>query len=85
MLLWSIPLFVVCLFALVFLLCPCVPFFPVFLSRVIHEFDPYFNYRAAEYLWANGWNAFAHWYDDMVWYPLGRPVSISLPEALLDV
>ena len=22
---------------------------------VIHEFDPWFNYRAAEYLAANGW------------------------------
>jgi hypothetical protein len=36
-------------------------------GRVIHEFDPYFNYRAAEYLWAHGWHAFSHWYDDMVW------------------
>jgi dolichyl-diphosphooligosaccharide--protein glycosyltransferase len=27
-------------------------------GRVIHEFDPYFNYRATEYLWANGWQKF---------------------------
>jgi len=47
-------------------------------GRVIHEFDPYFNYRAAEYLWANGWQAFSHWYDDMVWYPLGRPVGTTI-------
>lgn len=47
-------------------------------GRVIHEFDPYFNYRATEYLWANGWHAFSHWFDDMVWYPLGRPVGTTI-------
>jgi dolichyl-diphosphooligosaccharide--protein glycosyltransferase len=26
-------------------------------SRVIHEFDPYFNYRAIKYLWANGYKS----------------------------
>jgi dolichyl-diphosphooligosaccharide--protein glycosyltransferase len=35
-------------------------------GRVIHEFDPYFNYRATEYLWANGWHAFSHWFDYLV-------------------
>lgn len=47
-------------------------------GRVIHEFDPYFNYRATEYLWEHGWHAFSHWYDDMVWYPLGRPVGTTI-------
>jgi dolichyl-diphosphooligosaccharide--protein glycosyltransferase len=47
-------------------------------GRVIHEFDPYFNYRATEYLWANGWNAFSHWFDYKVWYPLGRPVGTTI-------
>jgi asparagine N-glycosylation enzyme membrane subunit Stt3 len=27
-------------------------------GRVIHEFDPYFNYRATEYLWEHGWTKF---------------------------
>ena len=30
---------------------------------VIHEFDPWFNYRAAEYMVRNGWDAFQAWYD----------------------
>ena len=47
-------------------------------GRVIHEFDPYFNYRATEYLWQHGWYAFSHWFDDMVWYPLGRPVGTTI-------
>ena len=27
-------------------------------GRVIHEFDPWFNYRATEYMAANGWTKF---------------------------
>uniref|UniRef100_A0A1E1IZ66 dolichyl-diphosphooligosaccharide--protein glycotransferase n=1 Tax=Leishmania guyanensis TaxID=5670 RepID=A0A1E1IZ66_LEIGU len=42
---------------------------------IIHEFDPWFNYRAAEYMSAHGWSAFFSWFDYMSWYPLGRPVG----------
>uniref|UniRef100_A0A7S4F3N1 dolichyl-diphosphooligosaccharide--protein glycotransferase n=1 Tax=Chrysotila carterae TaxID=13221 RepID=A0A7S4F3N1_CHRCT len=42
---------------------------------VIHEFDPWFNYRATEYMVANGWQKFQAWYDEGVWYPLGRHVG----------
>ena len=47
-------------------------------GRVIHEFDPYFNYRATEYLWANGYKKFFTWFDYLVWYPLGRPVGTTI-------
>jgi dolichyl-diphosphooligosaccharide---protein glycosyltransferase len=47
-------------------------------GRVIHEFDPYFNYRATEYLYANGWRRFSTWFDYAVWYPLGRPVGTTI-------
>ena len=47
-------------------------------GNVIHEFDPWFNYRATEYLAANGWHAFFHWFDYMSWYPLGRPVGTTI-------
>ncbi|KAG5466696.1 hypothetical protein LSCM1_00867 [Leishmania martiniquensis] len=42
---------------------------------IIHEFDPWFNYRAAEYMSTHGWSAFFSWFDYMSWYPLGRPVG----------
>jgi len=45
---------------------------------VIHEFDPYFNYRATEYLWAHGSEKFFKWFDYKVWYPLGRPVGTTI-------
>ena len=47
-------------------------------GRVIHEFDPYFNYRAAEYLWQHGAEKFFKWFDYMSWYPLGRPVGTTI-------
>mmetsp|Transcript_28042 Transcript_28042/g.80461 ORF Transcript_28042/g.80461 Transcript_28042/m.80461 type:complete len:810 (+) Transcript_28042:103-2532(+) len=47
-------------------------------GRVIHEFDPWFNYRAAEYLAANGQRKFFQWFDHTVWYPLGRPVGTTI-------
>jgi dolichyl-diphosphooligosaccharide--protein glycosyltransferase len=37
---------------------------------VIHEFDPYFNWRATQYLYENGAAKFFKWFDHMVWYPL---------------
>jgi len=40
----------------------------------LNEFDPYFNYRATEYLLNNGLNAYVHWHDTMSWYPQGRDV-----------
>jgi dolichyl-diphosphooligosaccharide--protein glycosyltransferase len=45
---------------------------------VIHEFDPWFNFRATQYLADNGWTAFFHWFDHRSWYPLGRPVGTTI-------
>ncbi|EPY19546.1 dolichyl-diphosphooligosaccharide--protein glycosyltransferase [Strigomonas culicis] len=51
-------------------------------GRLIHEFDPWFNYRATEYLSEHGWTAFFHWFDEMSWYPLGRPVGTTIYPGL---
>ena len=40
----------------------------------LNEFDPYFNYRATQYLLDHGIDAYVHWHDDMSWYPQGRDV-----------
>nr|CCC90364.1 putative oligosaccharyl transferase subunit [Trypanosoma congolense IL3000] len=47
-------------------------------GEIIHEFDPWFNYRATQYLSDNGWKAFFQWFDYMSWYPLGRPVGTTI-------
>ena len=72
------------------LVCICVMAFAVRLfsvikyESVIHEFDPYFNYRVTQYLTKNGFYDMWNWFDDRTWYPLGRvvggtvyPVSMS--------
>mmetsp|Transcript_82617 Transcript_82617/g.230384 ORF Transcript_82617/g.230384 Transcript_82617/m.230384 type:complete len:824 (+) Transcript_82617:166-2637(+) len=45
---------------------------------IIHELDPWFNYRATEYLAAHGSEKFFKWYDYMSWYPIGRPVGTTI-------
>jgi len=45
---------------------------------VIHEFDPWFNFRAAQYLADNGMSRFFKWFDYMSWSPLGRPVGTTI-------
>ena len=47
-------------------------------GRVIHEFDPWFNFRATQYLVDHGWRKFFTWYDHESWYPLGRPVGTTI-------
>ena len=47
-------------------------------GRVIHEFDPWFNFRATKYLADNGWYKFFTWFDYESWYPLGRPVGTTI-------
>jgi len=39
------------------------------------EFDPFFNYRATQYIVDNGYEEYLEWDDDMSWYPYGRDVS----------
>ena len=51
-------------------------------GRVVHEFDPWFNYRAAQYLADNGSDAFWHWFDHRSWYPIGRPVGTTIYPAM---
>ncbi|WP_367182893.1 STT3 domain-containing protein [Nitrosopumilus sp.] len=43
----------------------------------LNEFDPFFNFRATEFLVNNGPSAYFDWHDDKSWYPEGRNVSGS--------
>ncbi|KAJ3040554.1 oligosaccharyl transferase stt3 subunit [Rhizophlyctis rosea] len=44
-------------------------------ESVIHEFDPWFNYRTTIELVENGFYDFVNWFDELSWYPLGRVVG----------
>ena len=44
-------------------------------ESVIHEFDPYFNYRVTQFLTKHGFYELWNWFDDLTWYPLGRVIG----------
>ena len=41
----------------------------------LFEFDPFFNFRATDYLVQNGYDAYLNWQDEKTWHPFGRNVS----------
>jgi len=41
------------------------------------EFDPFFNFRATEYIVENGFSEYFTWFDDKTWYPQGRNISAT--------
>ena len=43
----------------------------------LNEFDPFFNFRATEYLLQNGFSEYVKWDDDKSWHPYGRDVSAT--------
>lgn len=52
-------------------------------ESVIHEFDPYFNYRTTKYLVEEGFYKFHNWFDDRAWYPLGRIIGGTIYPGLM--
>ncbi|KAF0720808.1 Aste57867_3 [Aphanomyces stellatus] len=52
-------------------------------ESVIHEFDPYFNYRTTKYLASEGVVEFLDWFDDRAWYPLGRIIGGTIYPGLM--
>lgn len=52
-------------------------------ESVIHEFDPYFNFRSTKYLVSEGIYNFHNWFDEASWYPLGRIVGGTIYPGLM--
>ncbi|PJC50613.1 MAG: hypothetical protein CO032_03855, partial [Nitrosopumilales archaeon CG_4_9_14_0_2_um_filter_34_16] len=50
----------------------------------LNEFDPFFNYRATQYIVDNGIPAYFEWNDSLSWYPHGRDVS-STSQVMLHL
>jgi dolichyl-diphosphooligosaccharide--protein glycosyltransferase len=61
----------------------CIIFATAFVARsyplkygfYLHEYDPYFNYRATQYIVDNGLDAYWKYHDTMSWYPEGRDIA----------
>ncbi|KAM8734027.1 dolichyl-diphosphooligosaccharide--protein glycosyltransferase subunit STT3B-like [Acanthopagrus schlegelii] len=52
-------------------------------ESIIHEFDPWFNYRSTHHLTTNGFYEFLNWFDERAWYPLGRIVGGTVYPGLM--
>ncbi|XP_065333210.1 dolichyl-diphosphooligosaccharide--protein glycosyltransferase subunit STT3A isoform X2 [Cloeon dipterum] len=52
-------------------------------ESVIHEFDPYFNFRTTKFLAEEGFYKFHNWFDDRAWYPLGRIIGGTIYPGLM--
>jgi len=52
-------------------------------ESIIHEFDPWFNYRATAYMVQHGYYNFLNWFDERAWYPLGRIVGGTVYPGLM--
>uniref|UniRef100_M3ZKC8 Dolichyl-diphosphooligosaccharide--protein glycosyltransferase subunit STT3B n=1 Tax=Xiphophorus maculatus TaxID=8083 RepID=M3ZKC8_XIPMA len=52
-------------------------------ESIIHEFDPWFNYRSTHHLTSNGFYEFLNWFDERAWYPLGRIVGGTVYPGLM--
>ncbi|KAG7812390.1 hypothetical protein KL921_001622 [Ogataea angusta] len=52
-------------------------------ESIIHEFDPWFNFRATKHLVNTSFYEFLNWFDDKTWYPLGRVTGGTLYPGLM--
>lgn len=52
-------------------------------ESVIHEFDPWFNYRTTKYLTEKGVYDFWNWYDSESWHPLGRVIGGTIYPGIM--
>lgn len=52
-------------------------------ESVIHEFDPWFNYRATKQMVESSFSSFYNWFDKTAWYPLGRIVGGTVYPGLM--
>jgi dolichyl-diphosphooligosaccharide--protein glycosyltransferase len=50
---------------------------------MIHEFDPHFNWRCVKFIDEHGFYEFLGWYDNISWYPQGRPVGETAYPGLM--
>ncbi|MFQ5573580.1 MAG: STT3 domain-containing protein, partial [Nitrosopumilaceae archaeon] len=54
-----------------------IRFQPAEFGYELHEFDPYFNFRATEFIVENGLIEYFNWHDDLSWHPIGRDISAT--------
>jgi dolichyl-diphosphooligosaccharide--protein glycosyltransferase len=75
-------LLVIAVLALAFTSALIMRFYPVKYGFYLNEFDPYFDYRATQFIVDNGLDAYWQWHDTMSWYPEGRDIAATSQSGL---
>ena len=68
-------LLIICILSISFLTSFMIRSQPADFGWELNEFDPFFNYRATQYIVDNGIDAYFQWNDELSWYPIGKNVS----------
>lgn len=53
-------------------------------ESIIHEFDPWFNFRTTKMLAREGFYKFLNWFDSESWYPLGRVIGGTIYPGIMS-
>jgi len=81
---WS-PVLKVVILGLIFALAFSSRIFSVIrYESIIHEFDPWFNYRTTQFLAREGFYKFFNWFDSESWYPLGRVIGGTIYPGIMS-
>nr|BAA76479.1 oligosaccharyltransferase subunit [Schizosaccharomyces pombe] len=80
---WKIPLKVLILICIAVASVSSRLFSVIRYESIIHEFDPWFNFRASKILVEQGFYNFLNWFDERSWYPLGRVAGGTLYPGLM--
>jgi len=75
-------LMVIAVLALAFAAAFMMRSLPLQYGFYLNEFDPYFDYRATQYLVEHGVDKYFAWHDTMSWYPEGREVARTAQTGL---
>lgn len=75
-------LLIIGVLALAFSISFLIRFQPADFGYELNEFDPFFNYRATEFLVNNGMQEYREWHDAKSWHPQGRDISATSQNML---
>ena len=75
-------LLVIAVLAMAFSIAMVLRLYPIKYGFYLNEFDPYFDYRAVQFILDNGLDAYWHWHDQMSWYPEGRDIPATSQSGL---
>ncbi len=75
-------LLVIAVLALAFSSAMIMRSYPIKYGFYLNEFDPYFDYRATQFILDNGLDAYWQWHDDMSWHPEGRDIAATSQSGL---